>query len=60
VQLVDEKDTLAFADLINDAFHPLFELTPIHRTGNQRSYVQHHNPLVQQALWNITIHDALS
>ena len=61
VQLVDEGDDLAFGvgDLLEDRLQALLELAPVLRAGHHRAQVEGQQPLVLEAVGDVTGHDAV-
>ncbi len=61
VQFIDEADDLAVrvGDLFEHRLQTIFKLTPELRTGNHRSEVDRHEPLVHQLFGDIALDDAL-
>src|SRR5690606_32169116 len=60
VQLVDEQDDVAARlDLLEDLLQPLFEVTAVARTRDQRAEVQRVQLLVLQCLGHLALDDVL-
>ena len=61
VQLVDEQDDLplGIGHLFQDGLQPLFELTPVFRTGDQRAHVEGDDLLVLETFGHVLADDAL-
>src|SRR5690625_5642952 len=59
VNLIDEQDDLAvrLADLLDDCFPSIFELTSIFCAGNQRAHIECNDGFVLQTLRNVTLYD---
>jgi hypothetical protein len=60
VDLVDEQDDVAAgADLLEDLLQPLFEVTAVARTGDERAEVERVELLVLQRLGHLALDDCL-
>src|SRR5215472_538772 len=58
VELVDEEDDLPLrrGDLLENGLQPLLELAAVLRSGDHRSEVERDQPLVLQALGDVSVH----
>ncbi len=49
MNLVDKKDNIfVFSQFVQNGFHPLFKLSPVFRTCNNRRDIQSYYPLIEQ------------
>ena len=58
VQLVDKQNDLSLGrrHFLQERFQPILKLAAIFRTGNHRTQIQRHNPLVAQRIRHIPAH----
>ena len=59
MRLVDEKYGTGLFYLRDDAFHALFELTPVHGSGHNRTDIQLQHPFSEEQLRHVSGDDAL-
>ena len=53
MNLVDKKDNIfVFSQFVQNGFHPLFKLSPVFRTCNNRRDIQSYYPLIEQYPWH--------